>query len=262
MKRLVLIHWNTSEYPERAARLEALGYIVDPIGSAGPEALRLVRTNPPDGFVIDLSRLPSQGKAVATALRGGKTTRLVPLIFVEGSAEKLEGVKALLPDARYTHWDLIGPVLDHALTHPPKEVVVPRTMDAYVSSPLTKKLGVLPKTSVIALGAPKSLEQCLGQLPEGASISRSRESRSKSRLVLLFARSAVNLEKEFPYALKRLANDGALWIAWPKKTSAIVSDLTQQAVRQFGIEMGLVDYKICAIDETWSGLRFARRKTN
>ena len=261
MKRLALIHWNKTEEVSRASTLERLGYLVDALGLTGQELLRAIRDNPPDGIIIDLGRLPSQGKAVAIALRGTKSTRLVPIVFVDGELEKVQKVKDVLPDARYTHWALIGPVLEHALSHPPQEVVVPGTMQSYVSSSLPKKLGVTPHCSIVLIGAPAGFENLLGTLPDGVTVHRQSKSRIKGKLVLLFAKSIGDLEQKFQDSLRHLAERGALWIAWPKKTSAIASDLTQQWVRKYGMAHGLVDYKICAIDATWSGLRFARRRT-
>lgn len=260
MTRLVLIHWNKAEAPARASRLERLGYLVDTPALDGPELLRSMRENPPGGIVIDLSRLPSHGTAVAVALRRSAATRLAPIVFVDGDPAKVEKTKAVLPDARYTHWTLIGPVLEHALANPPKEVVTPGAMESYGNSPLAKKLGILAGVSVILLGAPKGFEAQLGDLPEGATLHHRPTSKTKGKVVILFARSTRDLQRGFGGALRHMAEKGALWIAWPKKTSGLPSDLTQQWVRQFGMSHGLVDYKICAVDATWSGLRFARRR--
>lgn len=261
MMRIVLIHWDKLQEAHGASRLERLGYIVDTFQTMNPEVLRRIREEPPHGFVIDLSRLPSQGTAVAVTLRRSLATRFVPLVFVDGEPAKIEKTKAVLPDARYTHWALIGPVLEHALSHPPREVVVPGVMDSYADSPLVRKLGILAGTTVLLVGAPPDFAVRLGQLPEGATLRQLSKSRTKGKIVIFFARSRAEVERCFPVALRHLAERGALWIAWPKKASEIPSDLTQQWVRQFGISHGLVDYKICAIDATWSGLRFARRQT-
>ena len=78
---------------------------------------------------------------------------------------------------------------------------------------------------------------------------------------LLFARSKANLARRFPPAARAMGHPGALWILWPKKASGVVTDLGENAVRDFGLTAGLVDFKIAAIDATWSGLCFARRTT-
>jgi hypothetical protein len=77
---------------------------------------------------------------------------------------------------------------------------------------------------------------------------------------MLFARSCADMVRRFPAAERAMAEGGGMWIAWPKKSSGVVTDLTQNDVRRYGLDSGLVDYKIAAIDETWSGLIFARRK--
>jgi len=87
-----------------------------------------------------------------------------------------------------------------------------------------------------------------------------RHARGGPELALLFARSRADLERRFPAASRAVGEGGSLWIAWPKQASGVKTDLTQAVVRAHGLGEGWVDYKICAIDETWSGLCFARRK--
>jgi hypothetical protein len=77
---------------------------------------------------------------------------------------------------------------------------------------------------------------------------------------MLFAKSHAEMRRRFAAAERALAEGGGMWIAWPKKSSGVATDLTQNDVRRYGLDAGLVDYKIAAIDETWSGLLFARRK--
>jgi hypothetical protein len=95
-------------------------------------------------------------------------------------------------------------------------------------------------------------------LPDGVRVTRG--ARAARDVVLFFARSAADLRKRLPAAKRALAPEGALWILWPKKASGVATDLTQGTVRATGLRSGLVDYKIAAIDATWSGLRFARRE--
>jgi len=128
----------------------------------------------------------------------------------------------------------------------------------YSGTPLPKKLGIKPGSRVALLGAPPGFEKTLGALPEGAILRR--DARSISGVVVLFARSQRDLARRFPSAVRALADPGALWIAWPKKASGVASDLGEAEVREFGLAAGLVDYKVAAIDATWSGHCFARRK--
>ena len=126
-------------------------------------------------------------------------------------------------------------------------------------TPLPKKLGIKPGSAVALLGAPEGFaRKTLGRLPEGAVVRTA--ARSAFDVGILFARSKAELVRRFPAAAKAMGEPGALWIAWPKKASGVVTDLDGNAVREFGLTAGLVDYKIAAIDVVWSGLCFARRK--
>jgi len=120
-----------------------------------------------------------------------------------------------------------------------------------------RKLGIKAGARLLLLGAPRECEADLGPLPRGATIAR--RARGAADRVLLFCDSRSSLARRFPAAERCVAAGGGLWIAWPKQSSGVRTDLTQAAVRAHGLDHGWVDYKICAIDETWSGLLFARR---
>lgn len=258
MSRVVLVHWKEPEAEERAVRLRAVGHRVRLFCRQNDlEGLRRLRDAPPDAVVVDLSRLPSHGREVGAWLRRGKASRHVPLVFVGGKREKVDQTRKLLPDATYTEWDDVAAALADALERPPKDPVVPGTMDGYSGTPLPKKLGVKAATTLALLGAPEDFEDTLGSLPEGVRIRRS--ARGRAELVLLFAETQAELRKRFPAAERAMAAGGALWIVWPKKSSGRHKDLGETEVRGFGLDSGLVDYKICAVDKVWSGLKFARR---
>jgi hypothetical protein len=91
-------------------------------------------------------------------------------------------------------------------------------------------------------------------------LRRAKPADGAADVVLLFVRDSAELERDFPAAKEAIAASGSLWICWPKKTSKLASDLTQVSVRRYGMDRGLVDFKVAAIDDTWSGLRFARKK--
>ena len=110
------------------------------------------------------------------------------------------------------------------------------------------------------VGAPEDFERTLGLLPDGVEL-RAR-ARGPLDLIVFFTTSRAELERRFEKLAGALAPAGALWIAWPKKSSGVKSDLTEDALREVGLPLGLVDNKVCAIDDTWSGLRFVIRKEN
>lgn len=259
MTRVRLIHWNASEAEERAKSLQAAGYEVD-YGVLNSARLRKLKENPPNAVIIDLSRIPSQGRDVALGIRMYKATRYVPLVFVEGVPQKVARVKEQLPDAVYTTWDEIDSALAHAIAHPLADPIVPKSlMDGYSGTPLPKKLGIRANAVVALVNAPEGFEETLGELPEGALLCR--EIRDQPDVTLWFTRSREELQRRVEQ-MGEYAATGGLWIAWPKKSSGVVSDLSQTVVREVGLAAGLVDFKVCAIDATWSGLRFTRRKSN
>ena len=258
MSRLVLIHWNPQEARQRAQRLRAAGHRVHLVADAKVDYLRALRAKPPQAFVINLSRLPSHGRAVGVWLRQQRPTRQAALVFVGGEPEKVAATRALLPDAVYTRWSGIRGALRRALKKPPTKPIVPGTMAGYSGTPLPKKLAIRPGAVVALLGAPSGFERTLGALPDGVRLQK--HHRGQPHLVLLFSKSRSELARRFSVAARALPEGGKLWLLWPKKTSGVRTDLNESAVRTFGLSRRWVDYKICAVDATWSGLLFSRRK--
>jgi DNA-binding response OmpR family regulator len=256
-QRVRLIHWNAAEAKERADRLASAGFEVD-YEQLDPTALRQMREDPPAAIVIDLSRLPSQGRDTALGIRKYKATRHVPLVFVEGDPKKVARIEELLPDAVYATWADIGKSLQHAIDHPLTDPVVPdSTMAGYSGTPLPKKLGIKANSVVALVDAPDGFEETLGALPKGAVLTRGAP--DEAGVTLWFTRSKEGLEQGIGQ-MRSFAEKGGLWIIWPKKASGVASDLSQTVVRETGLATGLVDYKVAAIDATWSGLRFTQRK--
>jgi len=128
----------------------------------------------------------------------------------------------------------------------------------YSGTSLPKKLRIKPGATVLVVAAPDQFATTLGDLPDGARLTRT--SRSPVPTILLFVRSQAALAKAFEPATQKLATPGALWIIWPKKTSPLAGDLGENEIRAFGLARGFVDYKVCAVDADWSGLAFARRR--
>ena len=127
----------------------------------------------------------------------------------------------------------------------------------YSGTPLAKKLGIKPGMRVVALGAPADYPALLDPIPEGATVNDELE--VDASFVHFFTTERAVLEAELPRLEDALAPDGILWISWPKKAARIDTDLDGNVVRQLGLDAGLVDVKVCAVDATWSGLRFVYR---
>ena len=254
--RVRLIHWNAAEAKERVELLKKAGYQV--VYQIGSELLRELTNDPPAAVIIDLSRLPTQGRDVALTIRHRKGSRNVPIVFVDGDPKKVSGIKKHVPDAVYAGWNGIRRAIERAIAHPPAEPIAPQSaLAGYSGTPLPKKLGIKPGSVIALVGAPADFKKTLGPLPDGVVV---REAiRGSFDLGVWFTRSRRDLDRGIEKMAVRFGQ-GPLWIAWPKKASSLASDLSESYVRATGLAAGLVDYKICAIDSTWSGLLFTRRK--
>jgi len=261
MNRIVLIHWNAAEARERIGWINEAGYKAKFVLPRGARGLEFLSQEPPLALLIDLSRLPSHGREIGSWVRRRKATRLLPIVFVGGETAKVERARALLPDATFAQWPSIGVALRKAITRPPAKPVVPDTMAAYAGTPLPKKLGIRTGAVVTLVGAPANFEKKLTSLPQSVRVRRRITRGSASDLVLLFSKSQSELRRSFYEATQMLAERGGLWVVWPKKTSGVASDLNENVVREFGLCWGWVDYKICSVDETWSGLLFGLRRS-
>jgi hypothetical protein len=130
-------------------------------------------------------------------------------------------------------------------------------MAGYSGTPLIKKLGIKPGHCVTFIGAPKDYAATLGKLPPEVLVSR--RPNGTLDFIQLFVRDRSELQSELPRAQRALAPDGMLWVSWPKKASGIATDLNENIIRDFALASGLVDVKVCAVDETWSGLKLVYR---
>jgi CheY-like chemotaxis protein len=225
MRRVRLVHWNEEEARERAAILTAAGYEVSCQVPAGPELLRQLKSDPPAALIIDLSRLPSQGRDLGLYVRKNGATRRIPLLFAGGDDSAVARIRQVLPDAACASWSQIRRALKRAIAHPPVRPSVPDSVFAsYSGTPLPKKLGIKSGAAVGLVEAPETFARTLGPLPPGAEL-----------------RAAAKGRCDLP-----------VWFAWPKKVSGVSTDLSERIVREVGLAAGLVDYKICAIYNTWS----------
>lgn len=256
-RRVRLIHWAPVEAEPRIAALSAAGYTVE-YAPFTPGTLKEVADRAPAAIVIDLTRVPSHGRDVAVALRHSKRTRHVPIVFAGGAPEKLARVREQIPDAEYAEWPAIRAALRRAIAHPLTDPVVPASgLAGYSGTPLPQKLGIKEHMTVVLIHAPRGFENTLGALPAGVRLRRGGYAPRDLTIWCVTSRAAV---EEGIDDVAREVGTGGLWIAWPKKSSGLPTDVTQADVRRSGLAVGLVDFKICAIDATWSGLKFVRRR--
>ena len=130
-------------------------------------------------------------------------------------------------------------------------------MPGYSATPLAKKLGIKDGFKAVLLEVPADVQKELKEEFAGCSVPVG--ARADIDFALLFSKSGAHLNKEFSKVERRLAPAGMLWIGWPKKSSGVPTDLDENKVREIGLDAGLVDVKVCAITDVWSGLKFVRR---
>jgi hypothetical protein len=132
-------------------------------------------------------------------------------------------------------------------------------MAGYSGTPLATKLGIKPRHLVALVRAPPEFEQTLGDLPEGVRVQTGLAGKAPLDVIVAFVTKRAELERQLAALRRRMAPACGLWIAWPKKASGVATDMSENVVREVALPTGLVDNKVCAIDDTWSGLRLVIR---
>ncbi|MGI8743904.1 MAG: hypothetical protein ACR2NN_15275 [Bryobacteraceae bacterium] len=255
-----LVCWKSDLAEQRARQLRAARFVVDATPLETGRIIGVFRANPPAAVVIDLDRLPSHGREVGVALRSSKSTRSIPIVFAGGAPDKVERIRKELPDAFFTDWAGIQLVLSKALMHVPADPIAPTPhMERYAGSSLVKKLGFAPDMKVALLGPPEDFEERLGELPAGV-VLQTRITR-QTQMALWFVRARAEIDEETPYISAKLPPGCSLWIIHSKQAGRYKVDFNQNDVRESGLQSGLVDFKVCAVDADWSGLKFARKKS-
>jgi hypothetical protein len=258
--RIRLVCWNEDLAQERARVLKKAGFDVDssPFDPAG--MITRLRESPPTLMLIDLDRLPSHGRAIAIMLRTSKSMRHIPIVFAGGVEEKIARVRAEVPDALFTDWGNVAATVRKAMKNPPTAFVAPVPyMQQYAGSRLVKKLDLKAGMKAALIGAEDGFIELLGDLPEGVEF-QSRIT-TQTKLVLWFVRASHEIAAAFELSCARMPEGCSIWIIYPKKAGRYRVDFNQNDIRLTGLDAGVVDYKICAVDADWSGMKFARRRT-
>lgn len=218
-------------------------------GTFDPAAFRAIRESPPDVFVIDLARRPSHGREVAVYLRGQKATRHIPIVFLDGAPEKVAAIRKLLPDAVYAARARMRSAVRQALAHKPAAPVVPpQMMERYAGRTAAQKLGIRAGARVALIDPPRNYASVIGATIEEAA-------GEDCPITLWFVTDGAALHEALP-RMRTLAARTKLWILWRKRRPGI----NQPFLRESAAAVGLVDYKICSVNATWSAMLFARKK--
>jgi hypothetical protein len=133
-------------------------------------------------------------------------------------------------------------------------------MAGYSSTPLPKKLGIKPGARLHIVNGPENYQALLGDLPEDVAFVP--QLRGKLDFIHLFTTSAEELAGRLAICRQRIVDNGIIWVSWPKKAAKVPTDVTEDVVRSLALPLGLVDVKVCAVDDTWSGLKLVIRVAN
>jgi len=133
-------------------------------------------------------------------------------------------------------------------------------MAGYSGTPLGKKLGIKPGSRILALGAPSNYASLIAPLPDDAALEPRINERTD--IVHVFSTKRKELAASLSMLRKKLKDDGAIWVSWPKKSAKMPTDITEDTVREIAFPLGFVDIKVCAVDEVWSGLKLVVRREN
>ncbi len=133
-------------------------------------------------------------------------------------------------------------------------------MAGYSGTPLPQKLGLKANEAVVLINAPENYAELLGEIPTGIAFSK--RMKTGARFVHLFSKKRSELQKKLAILRQQMADDGTLWVSWPKKSAGVPTDVTEDVIRAVALPLGFVDIKVCAVDETWSGLKLMVRRTN
>lgn len=214
-----------------------------------------VRKTSPEAIVIDLSITPARGRDWAVALRGRKSTRHIPIVFVDGEPEKVQKIRDLLPDAVYTTLDQVAKVVKRAIRKAPAAPVVPpQYMERWTARTTAQKMGIVAGTRVAVLDPPPDYARVLGEMP--ADVVLEEDPEEVLPVTIWFVRDTEEYVRALPRK-RGLAARSKFWVVWPKGQQ---DGINGNVIRETALQLGLVDYKICSVNEVWTAMVFAVKK--
>jgi CheY-like chemotaxis protein len=249
--RVQLLNSEAGEAKLLIKQLRASGYTV---GGHDEGSVRALRQSPPHALVIDLARSPAHGRHLAMWMRSQESIRSIPIVFVDGDAEKVEKIRAELPDAIYTSRAKLASALKRA-----KPLASPAL--GYGNRTIAQKLGIRDGTRVAVIGAPPGYANLVGPLPPGASLEEDPE--EALPVTLWFVHDPEVYLAELPRMRQLAAARSRLCVIYPKQHTAHKGRdgrITQSFIREFAEAMGLVAYRTCSVNKSWSGTLLSLKK--
>ena len=252
--RVRLFHWKAAEAKPLIQQLRDDGYTVDYAGDSVLQSpYRSLRESPPHAIVIDLTRLPARGRHLAAGIRSDRTIRSIPIVFVDGNPEKVEGIRAGLPDAIFTSRAKLGPALKRA-----KPLASPAS-PPFSNRTTAEKLGIREDMRVAVVDPPTGYAKAIGTLPAGAWFEE--DSADALPVTLWYVRDPQEYLARLP-RMRELAGKSRLWVMYPKRQPGekTAAEVGLFFLRDAAMEVGLVHRKTCSVDKTWSGMLLVRRR--
>jgi hypothetical protein len=257
MPRVRLFHWREEEAKPLIAELRKAGFTVDYDSLPGSGSFRSMAERDTAAAVIDLTRLPSHGRAVAAELRARKTLRHIPIVFVDGAPEKVAAIRKELPDAIYTTRANLPAAIRSARA--PADPVQPARMMDRRDRTTAQKMGIRENARVAVIDAPPGYAKVLGPMPAGVSLEE--DPVETLPLTIWFVSRPEAYQAGLPGMRARMART-RLWVVYPKAGAKKTAEggVNQFFIRQQALALGMVDYKICSVNESWTGMLFTLKK--
>jgi hypothetical protein len=257
MARIRVFHFKSAEAAPLLDALRAAGHTVeyDPIMKTS--VLPGIRAAPPDIFVIDLTRMPSHGRYTAFVLRQSPKTRHVPTLFVDGEEEKVAITRRQLPDAHFTTRAKLRSAIKTALRSRVANPVAPGPLFSYHTRTAAQKIGIAKGATVGVIDPPRDYLRVIGAVPDGVEFVEGAQ--ADCTLLLWFLHDPDAYLEMLPRMRAWVAKT-RLWVLWKKGGTTRTGAVTQPLIREAAQGMGLVDYKICSVDKTWSGIALTLKK--
>jgi hypothetical protein len=250
MARIRMLHWR--DHQALLSALRTAGHQVD--FEVRP-TITTIRTANPEAIVIDLSITPSRGRDYAVYLRGSKSMRHLPIVFVDGEPEKVQKIRELLPDAVYTTLGKVAGAIKRAmLKAPAAPVVPPQYMERWTGRTTAQKMGIKEGSRVAVIDPPPDYVRVLGELPKDVVLEEDPE--EILPVTIWFVRDPEDYIRALPRK-RKIAVRSRFWVVWPKGQR---DGINQFVIRETALQLGLVDYKICSVNEVWTAMVFAVKK--
>jgi len=255
--RVRLIHWNATEAEPLIALLKRAGHTVDYDAKFTSAMFKEIRTSPPDAMVIDLTRMPSHGRYVAFSMRQSPKTRQVPVVLVDGDPDKVAITKRQVPDMFFTTRAKLLTAIKAAQKQRLANPIAPGRLFSYHPRTAAQKMGIGKGARIGVIDGPRDYERVIGEVEEGVEFV---EGAQAGCTVLVWFLHDPDAYLEMLPRMRAHLSKMRLWALWRKGGTTKEGAVTPLLIREAAKEFGMIDYKVCSVDKTWSGIALTIKK--